>query len=156
MSTVLPPKTPNADESDDQEKEPTPLQRLKEVAKRRPKQENEIALFKMLKAENAHYPIAIIATAMIELALQEAILQRFVHQETPEAMSEIVNQLFSYQQHGPLADFGARIFIARLLGIFVPITYADLKVIHRIKIPLRTRRVHVDLPIQKLATHSVF
>jgi DNA-binding MltR family transcriptional regulator len=114
-------------------KGPTPLQRLKGLIKRVPDEENEIALFKTLKTENADYPIAIIAAAMIERALQYAILQRFIPAETPESESDTINRLFSYQQNGPLADFGTRIFMARLLGIFGPVTHSDLNLIHRIR-----------------------
>jgi hypothetical protein len=64
--------------------------------------------------------------------LQDAILQRFIAQDQVET-AEAKNRLFSYSQQGSLADFGSRIFMARMLGLFGPKTFSDLEIIRIIR-----------------------
>lgn len=68
---------------------------------------------------------AIIGGAYLDIVLREAITAQLLD------MPDIVNQLF--ENRGPLQDFGARMQIALVLGIFGRRAYDDLRIIKDVR-----------------------
>lgn len=110
--------------------QPSPSKRLRELAKKIPEENETRALIRQLAGKHvkADYPVAMLGSALIERALEAAILSRFV-----QLKDEDYQLIFSPERNGILADFGRRIRFAYALGLFGPDTYQDLKYISLIR-----------------------
>jgi hypothetical protein len=106
------------------------MKRLKALARTIPEEPIIRGLLRII--ENRHtgsdYAVAIIGASIIERALKDAILSRFVSLNEDDQ-----NRLFNYENKGPLADFGARTITARALGLFGADTFEDLEKIRTIR-----------------------
>jgi hypothetical protein len=110
--------------------QPSTSTRLKNLAKRIPDERLIHGMLRVLAGRHvsADYPIAIAGAAVIERALEAAILSRCIPLDEEER-----KLLFNFEQGGPLADFGTRIRFAHALGLFGPKTHQDLKHINVIR-----------------------
>jgi DNA-binding MltR family transcriptional regulator len=99
--------------------------RLKLLAKEIPDDRETRALLRALELDESEYvdrSIAIIAASWLEKALEVGILSKFIKLDDEQR-----KRLFDTYQHGPLADFSARIKIGAALDLFGPKTHDDLE-----------------------------
>jgi hypothetical protein len=110
--------------------EPSPTARLKKLLKRAPNERLIRGLLRVLESRHvgSDYPVALMGAAIIERALEAAILTRFVTL-TPDQHK----RLFRFENRGPLRDAEARIQVAAALGLFGPTTERDLQIIRNVR-----------------------
>jgi hypothetical protein len=110
--------------------EPSPTARLKKLLKHAPNERMIRGLLRVLQSRHvaSDYPVAIMGAAIVERALETAILASFVPL-TPDQHK----RLFSFPANGPLADFDARIRVARALGLLGPKIESDLDIIRNVR-----------------------
>lgn len=87
---------------------------------------NRAARIAAERTNASEYGEVMIGHRWIDVNLTEAIRSRFV-EETKGA----AHKLFDYP--GGLSSFSARVYLGRCMGIFGPITYADLRTINEIR-----------------------
>ena len=102
----------------------------------------------ILDPEGAAYEdraVALVATSAVELALEAAILARFVPLDDNER-----RDLFSVDSDSPLSSFAAKIRIGRAMGIYGPRFKSDLIVIKTIRNAFAHAPRHIDFDTQEI------
>ena len=121
--------------------------RLKALAKEIPDEAHVRGLLRFIEHQRlqSDYAVAIVGASLIERALEVAILSRFVPVSNDER-----GRLFDYKS--PLGSFSARIRIGAALGLYGPVTFADLEIIRNVRNQFAhspVLRTFSDVPIAK-------
>lgn len=107
------------------------LKRLKQLARTIPDNQTIRATFTELLDDPSHNGdsiLALMGTTIIERALEAAISAHFV--PIPQ---DHMNRIFSYDFNGPLSNLSSLVRVAYALGVFGPVTHADLEKIRAIR-----------------------